>query len=425
MAETVPAIRFDPREGAALHAAVEGSRAALTAIRANALRSGLTALGIIIGVAAVIAVVAVMQGLSSGITRQLDDLASDMVIVRADTPQKQALLGLRNRLSYEDFAAVRDRVQGVAHITALLQAFGLGATVSHGALRTNAQILGTDRHYQDVVRVYTDRGRFISESDDSRRRRVAVLGATVVRELQLPENPIGSFVQLGGEWFRVVGVAEERGSLFGFDQDNFVIAPFSTLRALSGAQAAEDVFIYFRPESEDRLEAIQTQMRSILRKRAGLAEDEPDHFLFQTAERTKQNFAGIVRGVTLVAGAVVGISLLVGGIGIMNIMLVSVTERTREIGINKALGATPQFILIQFLVEALVLSLFGGLVGLLLGWGFAGLIGLAVPDMSGASVPLWSVGLALGFTTAIGVIFGLAPAIKAARLNPIDALRYE
>jgi len=163
----------------------------------------------------------------------------------------------------------------------------------------------------------------------------------------------------------------------------------------------------------------------VLRTRRKVADGAPDPFKVQTAERTRKSFDSIVQGVTMVAAAVVGISLLVGGIGIMNIMLVSVTERTREIGIVKALGATPQFILIQFLVEALVLSLFGGVVGLALGWGLALLIALAVPGMSGAAVPLWAVLLALGFTTAIGVIFGLAPAIKAARLHPIDALRYE
>ena len=412
-------------DGKTLHAVIEGSSAALLAIRANALRSALTALGIIIGVAAVIAVVAVMQGLSSTITTQLDDLASDMVIVSAETTPEQAMIGLRNRLVFEDFVAVRERVKGIQDITAMMQPLNFGGRVSQGRHSTTAQILGTNANYQQVVRVYTDQGRFLSESDDLRRRRVAVLGATLVKKLELPANPVGSFIQLGGEWFRVIGVAESRGTLFGFDQDNFVIAPFSTLKALSGATQEEDVQIYFRPQSGADLGAIETQLRHVLRSRRALAEDAPDPFQFQTAERTRKNFDGIVQGVTMVAGAVVGISLIVGGIGIMNIMLVSVTERTREIGIVKALGATPQFILIQFLVEALVLSLFGGLVGLALGWGLALLISVSVPGMTGASVPWWAVALSFGFTTAIGVIFGLAPAIKASRLHPIDALRYE
>ncbi len=412
-------------EASLLHAVVEGSQAALTAIRANALRSALTALGIIIGVAAVIAVVAVMQGLSSTITRQLDDLASDMVIVRAYTPRAEIMIGLRNTLSSDDFLALRERIRDVEDITGVTMPLSLGGQVRFGAQRTSTQILGTDSNYQNVVRVYTDQGRFLSESDDLRRRRVVVLGPTVVRELELPANPIGAFVEIGGEWFRVVGVTEARGSLFGFDQDNYLIAPFSTLRALSAPGQAEDVQIYFRPAADVPLSRIEAQVRQLLRARHGSLEGEPDPFEFETAERTRASFDSIVQGVTLVAGAVVGISLLVGGIGVMNIMLVSVTERTREIGIVKALGATPSFILLQFLVEALVLSLCGGLVGLVLGWGFALLISVTVPGMAGASVPGWAVLLAMGFTTAIGVLFGLAPAVKAARLHPIEALRYE
>jgi putative ABC transport system permease protein len=407
------------------HAVLEGSFAAVAAIRANALRSALTALGIIIGVAAVIAVVAVMQGLSSTITKQLDDLASDMIIVSAYTPRQQAMIGMRNTLSSEDFIAVRERVRDVQDITAVTQPIGLGGQLRSASSTTTAQILGTVANYQNVVRVYTDQGRFISDSDDARRRRVVVLGPTVVKDLELGDDPIGSFVQLGNEWFRVIGVGESRGTLFGFDQDNYAFVPFSTLRAMSAPGQPEDVQIYFRPNPDADTKRIEAQVKQVIRSRRGLAKDAPDPMQFQTAERTRENFDSIVNGVTMVAGAVVGISLLVGGIGVMNIMLVSVTERTREIGIVKALGATPRFILLQFLVEALVLSLFGGLIGLALGWGFALLISVAVPGMSGASVPGWAVLLSLGFTTAIGVIFGLAPAVKAARLNPIDALRYE
>lgn len=406
-------------------AVIEGSAAALRAIRANALRSALTALGIIIGVAAVIAVVAVMQGLSSTVTRQLDDLASDMVIVNAYTPRAELLIGLQNTLSAEDYLAVRDRVRGLDDITMMYLPRGLGGVIRSGGESSVTQIMGTDSRYQSVVRVYTDQGRFLSESDDARRRRVVILGQTVRKNLRLPENPIGRFVELGGEWFRVVGLAESRGSLFGLDQDNFVIAPFSTLRALANAGDAEDVQIYFRPAADASITSLESQIRQVLRARRNTPAGAPDPFELQTAEKTRKNFDSIVQGITMVAGAVVGISLLVGGIGVMNIMLVSVTERTREIGIVKALGATPQFILLQFLVEALVLSFCGGLIGLVLGWGFALLISAAVPGMAGASVPLWAVLLAFGFTSLIGVVFGLAPAVKASRLHPIEALRYE
>lgn len=408
-----------------LHAALEGGRAALAAIGANALRSGLTALGIIIGVAAVIAVVAVMQGLSSNITTQLDDLGSDMVTLRAYTPTAQAMLGVRNQLGHDDFLVLKARVTGVRDMTASMSAMGAGLGVGYGRNSTRSTVIGTDSSYQNVVRVYTDQGRFLSASDDDRRRRVAVIGASVARELDMPADPVGEFIRLGEEWFRVVGVGEARGSLFGFDQDNWVLTPFSTMRSLYGARAADNVEVMFRPAEGADLAQVQAQMRQLLRSRAGLAEDAPDPFEFITAERMRAQFEAITRAVTMVAGGVVGISLLVGGIGIMNIMLVSVTERTREIGIVKALGATPRFILIQFLIEALVLSLLGGLAGLLLGWGLAALLALMIPGMAGAGVPLWAVALSFGFTTAIGVVFGMAPAIKAARLNPIDALRYE
>lgn len=181
----------------------------------------------------------------------------------------------------------------------------------------------------------------------------------------------------------------------------------------------------FRPADGANFKNIKENIRQVLRQKHKLSGDDVDHFEFITAEKTKKQFESITTSVTLVASGVVGISLLVGGIGIMNIMLVSVTERTKEIGIAKALGASPQFILFQFLVEALLLSLLGGVIGLLLGYGLASMVSMFMPGSSGVMVPLWAIGLSFGFTTAIGVVFGLAPAVKAAKLNPVDALRYE
>ncbi|MEE2000371.1 MULTISPECIES: ABC transporter permease [Alkalimonas] len=408
-----------------LHASFEGTKAAFASIRAHALRSALTTLGIIIGVAAVITVVAIMQGLSHSITSQLDDLGSDMVTLRAYTPTNQQMLGQFNRLHHDDFLTLKSRVSQVEDMTATMQAFSMGSQVHYGRNSAQTQIIGTDSSYQNVVRVYPELGRFLSSSDDDRRRRVAFIGSSLIQKLDLPDNPVGEFINLSGDWFRIIGVAESRGSLFGFDQDNYIIAPFSTIRALNGERAARNIDILFRPAAGANPEQVQQQMRSILRQRHKLAPDDPDPFEFISAERMIDQFNSITRSITLVAGGVVSISLLVGGIGVMNIMLVSVTERTREIGIVKALGATPQFILLQFLVEALVLSLFGGIIGLALGAGIASFIGLMLPAMPEALVPLWAILLSIGFTTMIGVVFGLAPAIKASRLNPIDALRYE
>ncbi len=407
-----------------LHALLEGSRAAFLSIRAHGLRSFLTTLGIIIGVASVITVVAIMNGLSSNIRGQLDDLGSDMVTIRAYTTPDQELLGFRNKLSDSDFRLLQAKLGQVEQISRMMPAFSLGLSVSYGRNSTQTQLLGADSAYQNVVRIYPQLGRFLNVQDDLKRRRVAFIGHSLIQKLQLPANPVGQYISLSGDWFRIIGVAEKRGSLFGFDQDNYIITPFSTATAINGPDNLQ-VEISYRPKPDADAAQIERQVRSLLRAKAGLSASDPDHFELVSAEKTKAQFDKVLDSVTWVAAGVVGISLLVGGIGVMNIMLVSVTERTKEIGIVKALGATPQFILLQFLVEAIVLSLFGGLIGLILGYGFAALMSLVVPGMPAALVPLWSVMLAIGFTSCIGIVFGLAPAIKASRLNPIDALRFE
>jgi len=408
-----------------IHASIEGSKAALQSIFAHAMRSALTTLGIIIGVSAVITVVAVMSGLSANISKQLDDLGSDMVTIKAYTSPNQEMLGFFNRMSFDDFLALKGKIKNIEDITVRIPPFSLGSNVQFGRNSTQTQIIGTDSSYQNVISIYPELGRFLSASDDLRRRRVVFIGSSLIKKLKMPSNPVGEFIKLSGDWFRVIGVAETRGSLFGFDQDNYIITPFSTIRSLNGNQVTDNVEVLFRPKANAKLSDIITQMRQILRQRHKLSDDDAERFEFVTAEKTKEQFNSITTSVTLVASGIVGISLLVGGIGIMNIMLVSVTERTKEIGIAKALGATPQFILMQFLMEALVLSLFGGIIGLILGYGFASLIAVFMPGSNGIIVPLWAIWLSFGFTTTIGVVFGLAPAIKAAKLHPVDALRYE
>ena len=411
--------------GKTLHGVIEGGKAAFHSIYAHAMRSALTTLGIIIGVSAVIAVVAVMEGLSASITAKLDDLGSDMVTLRAYTTPEQEMLGFENKVSYDDFILLKAKVKTVDDMTAVMRAFSMGASVQYGRNSAQTQIMGTDSSYQNVVRIFPEMGRFLSVSDDLRRRRVAFIGSSVGKKLNMPVNPIGEFINLSGDWFRVIGVAETQGSLFGFDQDNYIITPFSTIRSLSGSQVSENIEIMFRPKLGVELATVTDHMSQLLRQRHKLAKGDPDHFEFNTAEKMKESFSSMTTAITVVASGVVGISLLVGGIGVMNIMLVSVTERTKEIGIAKALGATPQFIMLQFLIEALVLSLFGGLIGLVIGYGLAEIVSMMMPGSVDVIVPLWAVWLSLGFTTFIGVVFGLAPAIKAANLNPVDALRYE
>lgn len=403
----------------------EGLRVAFKSLFSHGLRSALTTLGIIIGVCAVIIVVSIMEGLSANISSQLDDLGSDMITLSAYTNTEQEMLGSKNKLTYDDFSMLKSRVSTVQNMTVKLKDFSLGGTVNYSSKSVETQIIGTDSSYQNVVNIYPELGRFLTESDDDRRTRVAFIGRSLLNKLEIKGNPIGEFIRLNGVWFRVIGVAEEKGSIFGLDQDNYLIAPYSTIRSLNEKQATDNIDILFTPINGENHKVVIGSMKRLLRLKHKITNGDSDYFEFKTAEQTREKFDNITNSVTFVAAGVVAISLLVGGIGVMNIMLVSVTERTKEIGIAKALGATPQFILFQFLVESLVLSLFGGFVGLLLGYGVSTLLSLTIPGLTEISVPMWAVLLSFGFTSVIGVVFGLAPAIKASKLHPVDALRYE
>ncbi len=218
---------------------------------------------------------------------------------------------------------------------------------------------------------------------------------------------------------------EERGELFGFSQDNFVLLPYGTAKRIMGASRDLDIQIQLLVDDMNRQDEVKERIRRVLRQEHGLKPGEPDDFRVQTAEQLTESFNTVINMVTAVSAGIVGISLLVGGIGIMNIMLVSVTERTREIGILKALGATRQDILLQFLIEALALTMIGGLLGVAIGYGLGALVAALLPGFPAAHVPLWAVGLSFGFCAAVGIIFGIVPAAKAAQLDPIDALRYE
>ncbi|MCP5077476.1 MAG: FtsX-like permease family protein [Psychromonas sp.] len=403
----------------------ESTCAALTSLYSRAMRSLLTALGIIIGVSSVIAVVAVMQGLSSSVSKQFADLGNDLITLKVRRTAEQQLLGFAGKINYEDFLLLQSRVKQAEDMTAVMSPFSMGSNIQFGRSSVQTQIFATDSSYQNLMSIYPQKGRFIVESDDLRRRRVVFLGYSMVKKLNMPDNPVGEFIKIGGDWFKVIGVAEEKGSFLGIDQDNYIITPFTTARSLNGSQVSDNIEIMFRLSKGATLSKVTQQMRQLLRKRYKLNDDQPDHFEFVSAKKMKAKFDSVTSTITFVASGMVAISLLVAAIGIMNMMLVSVTERTKEIGISKALGAPPLFIMMQFLIEALLLSLFGGVIGLLLGISFAEFIALMMPDSANISVPLWAVGVSFGFTTMIGVIFGFVPAFKAANLNPVDALRYE
>ena len=269
-------------------------------------------------------------------------------------------------------------------------------------------------------------GRFLARVDVERRRKVAVIGTTVVEELRLGDEPIGKEIYVGSIPATVIGIMEERGQALGSDQDNLVFVPFDTALSLFGRRAGDRVQLRLQAESTEVIDRLRDDVQALLRDRHGLGEDEEDDFQVLVQDEILDTVTSILGSVTAVVGAVVGVALVVGGIGIMNIMLVSVTERTREIGLRKSVGARKKDILLQFLIEAIVLSLLGGAIGLILGWGIGSLASYLLPgDWPAAVVPMWAVGLSFGFCSLVGVIFGIYPAAKAAGLDPIEALRYE
>ena len=405
---------------------LESLRSALDSIWAHGFRSLLTALGIIIGVASVIAVVSIVQGLSYTVNAQFQGLGSNSLTIRSFTPFKQQLQGRFAKLSHDNMYAIGHRVDGISSITPILYSqTGAQGAVSYRSQSNFTNVYGIGANYPEVNQLYPEQGRFFTPSDDERRRLVCMVGSDVVEDLKMPEQPVGEFFRVGSEWCKVVGVMEERGEILGFSQDNYVLMPYGTARRLQGGSRKLDIQIQLLVDDISRTEEITDRIRRVLRQEHKLKAGQPDDFKVQSAEQLAESFNTIINTITAVSGGIVGISLLVGGIGIMNIMLVSVTERTREIGILKALGATRGNILLQFLIEAVALCTIGGLIGIALGYGVGWLVAFSLPGFPQAHVPFWAIALSFGFSAAVGIIFGIIPAAKAAGLDPIDALRYE
>ncbi len=404
----------------------ENFRIALRALRANNMRSILTTLGIIIGVAAVIAVVSIVQGLQFMITKELQGVGATyvMVLPKQEHQQGPGLVARQVRLTWEDGQAILDQVPGVRLMTPLV---GGRVAVKFRDRQHNPDfVFGVNQNWPEISNYTVDRGRFFARLDLDERRKVAVIGPKVVDELALGEDPIGREIYVGNLPVTVIGVMETRGVSLGTDIDDLVFIPFDTALMVFGRSAAEQVQLRMQAASADRVEQVKDEIQRVLRVRHRIPEGQPDDFDVVLQDEILETVGTILGGVTAVVGGVVGIALLVGGIGIMNIMLVSVTERTREIGVRKAVGARRQDVLAQFLIEAVTLSLVGGALGLALGYGLGVAVASALPgDWPAAHVPLWAVLVSVGFSVAVGIFFGIYPASKASRLNPIEALRYE
>ena len=404
----------------------ESIRSAIESIWAHGFRSLLTSLGIIIGVASVITVVSVVQGLSYTISEQFSGLGGNSLTIRSYTPFKKQLQGRLAKLRDSDMRAINQRVDGISDITPVLfTQSGTHGRLSYRSQGTFSRVVGIGPSYPEVNGLYLEEGRFFTADDDARRRFVCVVGVDILEDLEMPNHSIGEFFNIGNQWCKVVGVLEKQGELLGFSRDSIVLLPYSTAKRIMGASKDLDIQIQVLVDDMNRQNEVIDRMRRVLRQERGLKAGQPDDFKIQTPEQLIDSFNSVINMVTAVSAGIVGVSLFVGGIGIMNIMLVSVTERTREIGILKALGATRQNILLQFLIEALTLTLIGGFVGVVIGYGLGTLVAVLLPGFPAAHVPLWAVVISFGFCTAVGIVFGIVPAAKAANLDPIAVLRYE
>jgi len=403
----------------------ENFRIAFSALRANKMRAILTTLGIIIGVAAVIAVVSIVQGLQFMATNVFEGVGATymMILPRQDPQRSPGEVVHQVKLTWDDGKAIRDQVPGVRLITPLL--LGREQIKFRDRQHRPGALIGVNDDYQGVMNHTVDRGRFFSRIDLENRRKVAVVGPTVVEKLNLGSDPLGKEIYVGKYPATVIGVMEDKGQTLGQDLDDLVFIPFDSAVALFGRNAGDQVQLRLQAESTDVVDAVRDGVVRVLRTRHHLAKGQPDDFQVLIQDEILSQVTKFLSGVTAVVGGIVGIALLVGGIGIMNIMLVSVTERTREIGVRKAVGARRQDILVQFLIEAVTLSLVGGAIGLALGYGIGVLASHLIPNWPPAHVPLWAVALAFGFSALVGIFFGIYPAGKAARLDPIEALRYE
>lgn len=392
----------------------ETINSAATAILANRLRSSLTILGIVIGVTSVILLTSLVSGLRTFITSQIQGLGSNLIfVIPGRIGGARSPGGVQaNRLVLADAQNLRNKLSEDADVSAVVQR---NAALKYGnKLDKGTSVFGVEANYPKLISIKLKEGRFFTNPEAESGKRVAVAGTSVANILFGGQLALGKTIDIAGLKYQVIGIAEKRGSIFGIDQDNSVLIPLPAAQKQFGIDRLNT--IYISANKPEGVENIQKKAVAILKKR--LSEDE---FSVLTQEQTLSTVSQITQVLTLALGGIAAISLVVGGVGVMNIMLVSVTERTREIGLRKALGAQSRDIRNQFLIEAVALSGLGGILGIIFGIVLSFMAGQFIQT----SITWWSIVLSFGVSTLVGIIFGVAPAVRASRLDPIEALRHE
>jgi putative ABC transport system permease protein len=395
---------------------------ALEALAANKGRAVLTTLGIIIGVGAVIVMVSLGQGASAQVNARLASLGTNVLTIQPGSSQSGGVrggAGSVQTLKEGDAQAIAEEVPGVAHVSPVVQG---NAQVIAGNKNWSTRIQGVRPDFFAIQNWQIASGGFFTGEDDASARSVALLGQTAASNLFGDQYPVGQQIRIRNVPFTVIGVLASKGAAGFQDQDDVVLIPFETGQVRMFGQTALNS-IQVQGTSGDQMDEVNQDITALLRRRHRLGANQADDFQVRSSNDIVETAQSVSQTMTLLLGGVAGVSLVVGGIGIMNIMLVSVTERTREIGIRMAIGARPGDVLSQFLVEAVVLSVLGGLIGIAIGVGLA----IGLPKFVGwATVISYSaIAIAFGFSALIGIFFGLYPARKASQLNPIDALRYD
>ena len=385
-------------------------------------RSILTTLGIVIAVTSIITVVSFVEGFGNYVTTMLRGYGTQYIVVYPFDPQRIHRGGMRRTtMDMADVHAVRVECENVHRISPFIYT---KVDVSYGGeVAEETQLRGVSEQYQTIRHFFVDEGRFFGPMDVDLGAQVCVLGRSLLKQLECGESVVGDHVYIRDRRFEVIGLLESKGSFMGDDQDETVMIPYTAALNLYPEQRERVIFLA-EATSEQDIDQAEAQMTRVLRQRHGLQPGQPDDFFVSRQDQTLNELKYMRVVATSVLAGIVSISLLVGGIGVMNVMLVSITERTREIGLRKSVGGRRRDILLQFLTEAVVLSTIGGAIGILLGYVIS-YIGSLHPKMVDITVPTWSVALALVFSAGTGIVFGVIPAFKAAIIHPIDALRHE